>query len=452
MNTEIETISPVYVVGHVNPDTDSVASALGYAWLLNERDGRNAIPCRSGHLTVQTTFILQKLGLGSPKLLSDASPRFERISRPLPSILPDHPLGEAWQTASHTGCGAPIVDDDGRPLGMVTSTSIFRFISSQINAMVDLENVSVSRLLSVQCGAAMDTDVIRFPSNMRIRDAYRRVVKEKRDEFIVTNENGTYSGVCRYADILNPPRIQLVLVDHNESSQSIRSIEEADIVEVLDHHRLGAQHTKNPISFTIATVGSTCTLVAEQIADSGLEPPPAIAAVLLAGIITDTLILTSPTTTKRDRVMADVLSVWAAKGNTFQFENFQKFGEEILSSGAGLLASSTDAVIQADLKLYEEHGVSFGIAQIEVGTLIELKDHVEKLTRSLNALREQKGLTFAVLMVTDVVRTTSRIILAGNTFFINNLPYTALPDATFEAPGVVSRKKQLLPVILGLLE
>ena len=138
------TLASVYVIGHLNPDTDAIASAMGYAWLLRERDGRNAIPARAGAVNPQTAWVLKTVGLEPPPYLADASPRFERIARTLPPVLPDRPLREAWAVASAGHSAAPIVAADGVPLGLVTGSSIFQFLSRQMEERVDLANVSVA--------------------------------------------------------------------------------------------------------------------------------------------------------------------------------------------------------------------------------------------------------------------------------------------------------------------
>src|SRR5512136_1789584 len=293
-------IAPVYVIGHVNPDTDSIAAAMGYAWLLRQRDDRNALAARAGALNPQTAWALKTVELEPPAYLADASPRFERISRTLPPILPDRPLREAWAVASAGNTGAPIVEADGTPLGLVTGHSVFQFFSHLVEERVDLENVSVARILGVPCREAVDRDVPRFTQHMRVRDGRARVVREERDDFLVTDDDGKYFGICRTPDVLNPPRMQLILVDHNEARQAIGALEEADLVEVLDHHRLGNSPTHMPIPFTVDPVGSTATLVTERIQAAGLQPGAKLAGILLAGILSDTLVLKSPTATPRD--------------------------------------------------------------------------------------------------------------------------------------------------------
>jgi manganese-dependent inorganic pyrophosphatase len=298
----------------------------------------------------------------------------------------------------------------------------------------------------------MDADVPRFPRSMRVRDGRTRVVRDERDDFLVVHEDGRYYGICRTPDVLNPPRMQLVLVDHNEAGQAIGALDEADLIEVLDHHRLGNPPTKTPIPFIVDPVGSTSTLVSERIADADLTPPPPIAGALLAGLLSDTLVLKSPTTTRRDHAAAERLHAWAGQSGTFPFATYQDFGTALLSAGAGLAVRDVDSIVNSDLKIYEGGGIKFGVAQVEVANLMELDSRLPEISAGLEALCAARGLALAVLMVTNVVRGASRLVLAGRAERLNDLPYTRLPDGTLDAPELVSRKKQLLPALLGLLE
>ena len=283
-------LTPVNVIGHINPDTDSIASAVCYAWLLRERDGVNAIPARAGAMNAQSTWVVKTLGIETPVHLADASPRFERITRTLPPIMPDRPLREAWAVASAGNTGAPVVDADGNPLGLVTGNSVFQYFTRKMEERLDLGNVSVARFLSEPCSEAVDAEGPRFPLNMRVRDGRSRVVREERNDFIVVDESGKYFGICRSPDVLNPPRLQIVLVDHNEVGQAIRALDEADLIEVIDHHRLGNAPTRMPIPFFIDPVGSTSTLISERIRVSSVSLPAKLAGLLLAGILSDTLV------------------------------------------------------------------------------------------------------------------------------------------------------------------
>jgi len=280
-----------------------------------------------------------------------------------------------------------------------------------------------------------------------------RILREEYNEFLVVDEQGHYLGVTRQRDVLNPPRIKVILVDHNEPAQALGALEEAELVEILDHHRLGNHSTHIPIRFTVDIVGSTSTLISERIEDVGLSAPPALAGMLLAGLLSDTLVLTSPTTTTRDHLAADRLGRWAFKRpGPLVGETTESYGKAILQAGVGLESRDGMDIVTSDLKLYQAGIYNFAIAQAEVTNLLQLSDNLERVKVALNNLREQRGLEFAMLMVTDVVGNSSRIIMVNPPHLLDDLPYPHLLDGTLQADGVVSRKKQLLPVVLGLLE
>lgn len=446
-------VDRTYVIGHVNPDTDSIAAALGYAWLLRERDDIDAVASRAGAVNPQTTWVLKRLGLEAPYLLTDASPRFEAVTLRLDTVTPDSPLRNAWVIASRTGGVAPVVNDDGTPLGLITGLSLFNYLGKLVGPRPRRQEMQLSEILDVACREACDTNVPRFNANMRIRDVISRILREEHNDFLVTDEKGLYVGVTRQRDVLNPPRLRLILVDHNEPGQALGALEEAELVEILDHHRLGNQSTHVPIRFTVDIVGSTSTLISERIEDAGLSAPPAIAGMLLAGLLSDTLIMTSPTTTVRDQEAAERLARWAfVKTGLLAGETIQSYGKQIVDAGTGISTRDASEIVSTDLKLYEAGGMQFAIAQAEVTDLMQLKEHLDDLKAALDDLRERRGLDFAMLMVTDVVDNASRLIVVNIPPVLEDLPYPAQVDGTFRADGVVSRKKQLLPVVLGLLE
>ncbi len=446
--------SRIYVVGHINPDTDTVAAAMGYAWLLRERDGADTIAARAGALNPQTTWVLQRLGLEAPVLLTDASPRFELVMQRLDTILPQSPLSEAWALASRTGGLAPVVDEEGRPYGLISGWSLFRYFTETLGPNPSLTTMRLGDLMSAPCHLAADTNVPKFLAQGHIRDSLHRILHDEYDNYWIVDEHGYYLGIARQRDLLNPPRLKVILVDHNEPRQAIASLEEADLLEILDHHRLGNPHTHIPIRMHVDTVGSTSTLVTEQMVEAGIAPPPSLAGLLLAGILSDTLIFTSPTTTPRDRQAAERLARWTFFGvSPLRGENLESYGQAILAAGAGLDQRSAEEVVSSDLKTYEHSGFKFAISQAEVTDLVQLTEHLPRLQKALDELRDRRGLDFAMLMVTDVVRGTSRLLLSSDPPpILKDLPYPPLPDGTREAAGVVSRKKQLLPTLLGLLE
>ncbi|MBL7161892.1 MAG: DHH family phosphoesterase [Anaerolineales bacterium] len=441
-----------YVVGHVNPDTDSIASAIGYAWLLRERDEIDAIPARVGPTNPQTSWVLERLGIESPELLTDASPRFKNVTRRMDTARPDSSMGEAWAIANRTGGVAPVVNRDGTPYGLITGRTLFSFIGEMVGPHPKRQEMRIAELLDVPCHEATDTGVPCFPEAARIRDALPRIFREERNHFLVVDEAGRYLGVCRQREMLNPPRLRVVLVDHNEAEQALGAVEEAELVEILDHHRLGNLPTMEPIRFTVDVVGSTSTLISERIEEAGLSAPPEIAGILLAGLVSDTLILSSPTTTERDRRATERLGRWAfAWGSPLKDEDFESFGKQVLEAGAGLSTRDPEEILNTDLKTYEAGGYKFAVAQAEVTDLMQLREHLSTLSEALDKLRAARAIDFAMLMVTDVVRGSSSLLLSNPPPILDDLPYPRQDDGTRRAKGVVSRKKQLLPAVLGLL-
>ncbi len=442
-----------YVIGHVNPDTDSIASAIGYAWLLRERDGVNAVAARAGSMNPQTTWVLDRLKIDPPCLLTDLSPRFEAVVRRLDSAKPDAPLRDAWDIASRTGGVAAIVNEDGTPYGLITGLTLFSFLAELVGPHPERQEMRIAELLEVPCLEAADTGVPQFKSGSRIRDVVNRILREERNYFIVVDDEGHYVGLSRQRDILNPPRVQVVLVDHNEREQAVGALEEAELLEIIDHHRLGNPFTRTPISFTTEVVGSTSTIIAERILEAGLSAPAEIAGILLAGIFSDTLFFSSPTTTERDRRAAERIGRWAFSAKSpIKNETIESFGEAVIKAGAGISTRDPDEIVSTDTKTYSSGGLNFGIAQAEVTDILQVDKHLEELKGALERLRQTRGLDFAILMVTDVVQGSSRLVIINPPPSFDDLPYPGSPDGTRFAKGVVSRKKQLLPVILSLLE
>ena len=346
-----------------------------------------------------------------------------------------------------------MVSEDGIPYGLITGFSLFDYLGKLVGPHPRRQEMRIAEILDLPCREACDTEVPRFQASLRIRDAINRILREEHNDFLVVDEKGTYVGVTRQRDVLNPPRLRIIMVDHNEPGQALGAVEEAELVEILDHHRLGNTSTHVPIRFTVDIVGSTSTLVSERIEEVGLSAPPALSGMMLAGLLSDTLILTSPTTTDRDRKAAERLARWAfVRNSPLAGETIHAFGKQVVQAGAGLSTRDPQDIVSTDLKLYEAGGLQFAIAQAEVTDLMQLEEHLDDLANALNDLRQRRGLDFAMLMVTDVVDNASRLITVNAPPMLDDLPYPRLADGTFNAQDVVSRKKQLLPVVLGLLE
>lgn len=244
---------------------------------------------------------------------------------------------------------------------------------------------------------------------------------------------------------LERPKQKLILVDHNESEQSVIGVEDAEIVEIIDHHRLAPPRMKSPIYICSEPLGSTCTIIYEQFKKYGLKPDKKRAEVLISGLISDTVMLKSPTTTAYDRHVAEKLQKRA------EIEDLSKFSEALFSSGTSLSSQDPIRAIESDMKTYFEHGVKFSISQIEVTSLEETLKLREVFLNALKTIEKRENLDWAMLLVTDVINDESLLLTTGydreGRFF-----WEREDENTYSLPKVLSRKKQLLPEILRILE
>ena len=269
-------------------------------------------------------------------------------------------------------------------------------------------------------------------------------------------DGDTFVGFVTRRCFLNKPSYHVIMVDHNEAGQSIKGIETATIREIVDHHRLDAVKTELPILIDARPLGSTCTIVWQQYLAHGVMPDPDSAKMLLTGVLSDTLILKSPTTTETDRKTVEQLAKVCGV-------DYQKFGEMLYSVTSNLATKDPETAIMSDFKMYEGSGVKVGIGQCETTTLYNIDEYADTYLKMLRMVRDKNGLDWAMLMVTDVLSEKS-ILLTTVHKDGAKLPYEKLvkyndPDAdggrgyrAFDMPGVMSRKKQLLPAVLKALE
>lgn len=288
------------------------------------------------------------------------------------------------------------------------------------------------------------TDMIRFHPDDKVRDVQRRIARKYAPLYFVTDSDDKLLGVFSKTDIFKPPATQIVLVDHNEMTQAVTGAADVEILEIIDHHRLGNIPTDQPILFINEPVGSTCTIVADKFFKEGLEPDPAIAGVLMAGLISDTLLLTGPTTTDMDRTVLERLSK-IAKVDPKELE------QAIFSSGSVILNAEPEQVIQMDCKLYEEGEIRFSVSQVEELGFNNFWPHEDELKIALKTHVEKEGLDFAALLVTDINQQNSLLVVAGSDQLIAGISYPSVTsDDIFDLKGIVSRKKQLIPYLSKL--
>ncbi|MGH7967115.1 MAG: DHHA2 domain-containing protein, partial [Limisphaerales bacterium] len=236
----------------------------------------------------------------------------------------------------------------------------------------------------------------------------------------------------------------LILVDHNELSQAVSGADEVEILEIIDHHRIGSLTTRQPILFRNEPVGSTSTIVADSFFRYGVELPGEIAGLLLAGVVSDTLNLTSPTSTPIDK---EVL----AKLEKISGVNAREFTEKLFASGSPLSRRSAQQAITTDCKEYQEDGVRFSVAQIEEIGLNQFWKRKDELLAALESYRGSHDYFFSALLVTDVNSRSSLLLIVGNTGLTSRLDYPRVEPGIYELKDIVSRKKQLLPYLTHCL-
>ena len=316
---------------------------------------------------------------------------------------------------------------------------------SVILSPFDTVNTTLRLKSSQFIDPVVEAGVLTLPAKATVAEVRGSVERSTQPVFPVVGDDGRLVGMAFKTDVLNPPRPQLVLVDHNELGQAVAGADEAEIVEVLDHHRLGGGLTSTqPIRFVNEPVGSTCTLVARQFRAAGIDPGRGIALCMASGIISDTLHLRSPTTTDVDR---DVLAWLGTQCGIDLAEHAREF----FAVGSALRSKAPGDVIREDCKEFTEHGVRFSISQIEETGFDLFWERKEDLRAALEDYSVRQRLDFSALLVTDVVSNGSVLLLSREPDGWEEINYPRLDRGLYELEHVVSRKKQLLPLVARLL-
>ncbi|MCS7470783.1 putative manganese-dependent inorganic diphosphatase [Stieleria sp. ICT_E10.1] len=302
------------------------------------------------------------------------------------------------------------------------------------------------RIKSAQLiGDVVEEDFTWLPARMPVTEAREKIFRSPQAVFPVL-EDGQLVGVLSKSDLVNPPKTELVLVDHNELGQAVAGADEARIVEVLDHHRLGGSlKSTEPIRLTMEPVGSTCTLVAKMYRQAGMDPEPGIAVCMASGMISDTLYLRSPTTTPTDRDMLEWLQQFCPMP-------LESFAENFFQVGSALRTCSPGQVVREDCKHFEESGHAFSISQIEEIGFDLFWERKDELFGALESMAQEQKLDFSALLVTDIVSNGSLLMMSSEPQGWEDINYPELEDRLYQLDGVVSRKKQLLPLISSLME
>jgi manganese-dependent inorganic pyrophosphatase len=537
----------IYVTGHRNPDTDSIASAIGYAELKGRLDPDNEyLPVRLGELNAQTRWVLERSGAPEPRLLPHVMLRVRDVMRErFPLARDGEPVRQVGliMAAEHLDL-VPIVGEDGRLAGVITERVLARryvresrgasqldaptavgaiagvlegdllvgrpdaevagrvWVLAMASASLPLDvaagdvavvgdradaqriaiDVGVGLLvisndttaepeilalarergtavvaspldsyvtgrmitLSAPSRALMDHDPLVVRPDDLVTDIAETVKDVDYRAAVVVDGDGRPIGLVTRTDLVNPEPRHVLLVDHAEQAQSVIGVEQAEIVEILDHHHIGSIETRIPVLATFDPVGSTATLVIERFRQNGMEPSRPAATLLLGAIVSDTVILNSPTATGRDRAVVDYLEQVLALDAT-------AFGREMFEQTSDLTRVPADEIVGRDVKDYDAGGgQTLHIAQVEtVGQTLE--ERRDELIDALAELREREGYAIAALMVTDIMSKGTALYVSGDRAPLGRAFGHDADDGVIELPGVMSRKKQVAPRLLTAL-
>lgn len=539
----------VFICGHKNPDTDSVASATSYAYLKNQISTEyEYVPIRCGTVNDQTKFIFQKAEATLPEYMKDIYPKvIDSMTTNLITAEATDPLSKFMRILREKNLRfMPVINQSQEYVGMLgvnDVTELFLRDDRQQKPIFDLRADTLRRSLKgtilnvgeheefkasvVVATMAYDDfnehvknvadeehtllitgnrqnilqDAFKkkypaiiivglseeacknldfgdykgwvfyspFDSSQTIRcvematpigkllnkiepcaphdyiDSVADAISKSGTKSLPVVSDGKLVGVITGTDILKRKRAKLIMMDHNEATQAIDGVESAELMEIVDHHRLGTIKTSSPVTFFAKPVGSTCTLVYQLYKANRVEIPNKIAMLLLGGMLSDTVIMKSPTCTQDDIAAIEDLASQCGL-------DAKEYGVEIFSATDGLTSRSPKDIISTDFKIFEEYGIRFGISQAETVTLAQLGEVKDKLREELYNVKENNRLDWMMLLVTDIIKEESQLITTGFEPGESIFGYKKLEDKLFYLPGVLSRKKQLLPEISRILE
>ena len=452
----------IIVVGHQNPDNDSICSAICYAYLKNELEKRMAandphytvrefIPARLGPMPPESTWITTNFSLEEPKMITHVYARVSDVMTPNPySISHEATLLEAGRSLRKHNVRALVVhNEEGAYKGLITTRMLAeRYISATDVLTEDGSNsMAVAADLIASLAQKVDditeTDVLVLDKDGLLKDAVEDLMASPLREAVVLDDNDCCIGIITRSDVATQPKRKVVLVDHNEIRQSATGIEDASVIEIIDHHRIGDIATTNPIQFLNLPVGSTATIVSMEFQKHGIEIPKGVASALLSAILTDTVILKSPTTTSTDAAEATYLA-GIAEVDPLQF------GIKLFKCRGGEDDMPVDKLVKSDAKEFQIGDAVVLIAQHETVDLPAVMHREEEIRAYMRSLKEDKGYEFVLFMVTDIMAEGSQFLCEGNRRIVNrvfNISCKGVGGTWM--PGILSRKKQVAARILG---
>ena len=539
----------VVVIGHRNPDTDSICSAIAYAELKNRTSTLVCEPRRAGKMNQETEFVLKKFGVTPPRMCTDVNPKIRDVDyREMPGIPGSTSLRRAWEIMRDQQIDTlSITSADNELEGIITvkdlatanmdvfdtavlakSRTSYKNILETLNGtmvvgnaaavcttghikigtatpellessvekgdIVILSNRYESQLCAIEkeaslliiCNGAkvgrtiqriadetgvaimttpVDTyaagklisqcapisyymtrdDILKFTLVTPVADVLRVMAKVRHRYFPILDEDGKYCGMVSRRNVIALRKRRIILVDHNEATQAVEGFDQAEILEIIDHHRIGSLETSGPVYFRNQPVGCTATIITQMYDENGVDIPPQIAGLLLAAILSDTLAFRSPTCTPVDENAAKRLAKIAGV-------DIEEFSTEMFEAGEKLDGKTPEEVFLQDFKVFMCGDIRFGVAQGSYMTRKNLQAAQALLQPYLEEARNKQNVEDLYMLLTDVPKEESVVICTGRyaaEVLSNGFESQPAADGSWTLPGVVSRKKQFIPAMMS---
>ena len=539
----------VVVIGHRNPDTDSICSAIAYAELKNRTSTLVCEPRRAGKMNQETEFVLKKFGVTPPRMCTDVNPKIRDVDyREMPGIPGSTSLRRAWKIMRDQQIDTlSITSADNELEGIITvkdlatanmdvfdtavlakSCTSYKNILETLNGtmvvgnadavcttghikigtatpemlessvekgdIVILSNRYESQLCAIEKEASLliicngakvgrtiqriadetgvaimttpeDTyaagklisqcapisyymtrdNILKFTLVTPVADVLRVMAKVRHRYFPILDEDGKYCGMVSRRNVIALRKRRIILVDHNEATQAVEGFDQAEILEIIDHHRIGSLETSGPVYFRNQPVGCTATIITQMYDENGVEIPAQTAGLLLAAILSDTLVFRSPTCTPVDVAAAKRLAQIAGV-------DIDEFSTEMFEAGEKLDGKTPEEVFLQDFKVFMCGDIRFGVAQGSYMTRKNLQAAQALLQPYLEEARNKQNVEDLYMLLTDVPKEESVVICTGRyaaEVLSNGFESRPAADGSWTLPGVVSRKKQFIPAMMS---
>lgn len=444
-------MKPVYIIGHKNPDIDAVASAIGYQAFKQSQGPGLYQAAVAGELDDEALFVLDYLGFIRPPLIKSVSTTVEDLldEQPFTYVNPETSLLELSQIIRRKNIKTlPVLDTRQKFLGLLTIGDLAMIFMEHLiegsnqdrypGLLQDLLKRPVSEFMR-------QSGLLTFEPGDSLDEARKQMLNSRFRNYPVIDEQNLYRGMISRYHLLQMKRKRLILVDHNEKSQAVDGIEEAEIIEIIDHHRVGGLQTISPIYFHNEPVGSTSTLVAERFIEMEVSLSRELAGLLLSGILSDTLIFRSPTTSDKDRRIAVALQELSGLDPL-------QWGKKIFEQALKIGHKKDENLINSDMKEYSSEDLVFAVAQLETIDLSALMERKGGMLQAMEDLCQRQNYSFMCLMLTDILEEASEILIAGQGRSLLEQAFN-IPSGQTSAyvKGLLSRKKQLVPAIFDVL-